>query len=243
MRGTPISRHDNHEPFDFSKVTVTSYQRRADGESGRGDPEVVLIKRQAAALPSHLHACIVIASTWRNWLACQRREQFPAFTSSPEWRFPAASFSRPNRISPRATGHTTTWSPVPTDDSHDAILPSSRMMALIAFVSRRYVTMPISAKTDRAFGRATVRPQSPHRVRQRPKHSGEAAPHRPQDRGSGARGIHGAVSTSRVKRSIANCWTLLCWAPRCRQGRARVRRAFRSSDSPFRSAPVLLCLI
>ena len=69
-----ISRHDNRETFDFSKVTVMGYQRRSDGESGRSDPEVVLIKGEAAALAGHLHAGIVITSAGWDWLARQRIE-------------------------------------------------------------------------------------------------------------------------------------------------------------------------
>ena len=77
--GNPLSRRDNREPLDSSKVAVTGYQRRSDGESGRGHPEVIFVKREAAPLPGNLHAGIVIASTRGDWLACQRREQLPGF--------------------------------------------------------------------------------------------------------------------------------------------------------------------
>jgi hypothetical protein len=55
------------------------HQRCPDSESGRGHPEVVLIKWEAAALPGHFHAGIVITSARRDWLACQRCEKSLGF--------------------------------------------------------------------------------------------------------------------------------------------------------------------
>jgi len=67
------------EPFDFLKVTVEADNGGFPGESGRGNPEVVLVQRKAAALLSRLHSRVPIANGGGDRLARQYREQPPGF--------------------------------------------------------------------------------------------------------------------------------------------------------------------
>ncbi len=118
------------EPFDCQKVAVAANERCLHRQGGGRNPEVVLIQRKSSALLRTFHSRVPVTSAARGMGSHGiAANSFVAFSSSSDRRRPGASFSRPNRISPRVMVQTTTRSSGAIAENQAATRASLRMFS------------------------------------------------------------------------------------------------------------------
>jgi hypothetical protein len=151
------------QPVDAFEIRVTADQCGTKGECSRGYPEVVLIQGEAALLARQLNSRVEVARLFGYWLAAKDSQELAA--SLFQLRAPPALGQSGDTEQYFASDDRTGDHPITAVQAGHPLfdLGAARIMSLMAFVSRRYVTAVVTCRTRLGHALAALTQRSPLR--------------------------------------------------------------------------------